>query len=526
MAASYSFGPFVLDTETASLKKADVAVALRPKAFDALCHLVANASRLLSKDDLVAAVWPDTIVNDDALAQCIRDIRRAIGDDSKTYIRTVPRRGYLFVAEAVALGAAASDSEPGPARNRLTIAVLPLSNLGGADDWLAEGLTEDITAALARFRELAVISSNSAFHADNFGTDLPETGRKLGADFLVRGSIRRKQDALRITIRLVDVRSGATRWAAQHDRRLPDILVVDEEIATRIVAHLVAEAREAVASRADAQLPSSLEAYELVLRARKAYRTYDREQMHAAGTLLEQAIARDPHFAAAWELLARLRLQFYIQPFDLAQWRQPNTLDASHAAAHRAVALDPGFSTARATAGTVLLWKREHDHALTELRRALDLNPSDTTTLGLYADALCRAGLHRRALAAYDEARRLDPFPSPIASALEARTHNLLGEFEAAHALARASVEAAPNLLPGLIQLTIAAMGLGREAEARATAARLLVSAPFFTVYEHFALIGHRDPADTARQSAPLIAAGLPEGPRDAEPAAMTDRSP
>ena len=162
------------------------------------------------------------------------------------------------------------------------------------------------------------------------------------------------------------------------------------------------------------------------------------------------------------------------------------------AAAQKAVALDPSFSTARATLGSALVWTREYDAALAELRGALELNPTDTTTLGLYADALTRAGMHREAMVAFELAAQLDPFPSPIALALKARAHILLGDFEPALALARASVEISERFMPGLIVLAIAAVGLGRESEARNAATRLLAAAPYFSATGHMRV--HRLP--------------------------------
>jgi DNA-binding winged helix-turn-helix (wHTH) protein len=102
--SGYRFGPFVLNRGRGCLQKGGVDLNLRPKAFDVLCYLVERAGRLASKDELVAAVWPNVIVNDDALAQCIRDIRKLLNDENEQFIRTVPRRGYMFVAETVPLG--------------------------------------------------------------------------------------------------------------------------------------------------------------------------------------------------------------------------------------------------------------------------------------------------------------------------------------------------------------------------------------------------------------------------------------
>src|SRR5262245_41735051 len=105
--AGYRFGPFVLNLDRGCLQKAGADLALRPKSFDVLRYLVERAGRLVSKDEVVGAVWPDVTVSDDALTQCVRDIRKVLGDDGEQFIRTVQRRGYIFVAETVPLAAAA-----------------------------------------------------------------------------------------------------------------------------------------------------------------------------------------------------------------------------------------------------------------------------------------------------------------------------------------------------------------------------------------------------------------------------------
>jgi tetratricopeptide (TPR) repeat protein len=203
-------------------------------------------------------------------------------------------------------------------------------------------------------------------------------------------------------------------------------------------------------------------------------------------------------------------MQFYVQPYDRKRRAKPETLELGRAAAQKAVSLDPSFSTARATLGSALVWAREYDAALTELRRALMLNPNDATTIGLYADALSRAGLHREAMVAFEEAAQLDPFPSPIALALKARAHILLRDFEPALVLARSSVEISPSFLPGLIVLAIAAIGLGREREARNASKRLLAAVPYFSAASHMALIGYRNSADAELLAGHLRRAGLP----------------
>lgn len=293
----YRFGPFVLNLDRLCLQKDGIDIELRPKSFDVLRLLVENDNRIVSKDDLVKAVWPNVTVNDDALAQCVRDIRRALMDDGERYVRTVPRRGYLFAAavapvqpvqvrDAISLPlprlllvtliiglltAFAGIAGLGDARlldeqvereDRLTIAVLPFTVLGeGSDeDWLADAIAEDIMVAVSRFRDLTVIGRNSSFRYRGKAADPRSIGAELNADFLLQGTLRRNGDRLRITAQLVDSRNGASRWIERYDRELTDVFAIQDDVAEHVAAQLVVHAKEATVARVRREAPANLKA--------------------------------------------------------------------------------------------------------------------------------------------------------------------------------------------------------------------------------------------------------------------------
>src|SRR5262249_28496738 len=169
----FQFEGYTLDVARSSLRTADRDVELRPKSFEVLCYLVENAGRLVTKEELIEAIWPDVTASDQVLAHCVSEVRQAIGNSGQTIIKTVPGRGYRFVAtvsqiatNAGALPSAAAEAKGAPSGsdaglglNRPSIAVLPFANLGGdpREDYFSDGITEDITTELSRFSELAVI---------------------------------------------------------------------------------------------------------------------------------------------------------------------------------------------------------------------------------------------------------------------------------------------------------------------------------------------------------------------------------
>jgi TolB-like protein len=218
-----TFDEFWVDLGRSCLRKGQHDVPLRPKTFEVLVHLTSNAGRLVRKEELADAVWPDTAVSDASLVQCIRELRQKLGDDGHQSIKTVSRRGYLLDAQSLAgnrtgaqnsetPGAGAVELTPRamPLPNRPSIAVLPFANLSGdpGQEYFADGIVEDLTTALSRMRWLFVISRNSSFTYKGRAVDAKQVGRELGVRYLLQGSVRKSGIRLRIGGQLIDASSG------------------------------------------------------------------------------------------------------------------------------------------------------------------------------------------------------------------------------------------------------------------------------------------------------------------------------
>ena len=541
----YRFGPFVLNLDRMCLQRGKADIELRPKSFDVLRHLVSHAGRVVSKDELVATVWPNVIVNDDALSQCVRDIRKALGDDNETYIRTVPRRGYMFVADIeplAVIGSKRATREPAAAARRLpartavvaalllvvaigswnfgwraapqaealsqlTVAVLPFTT-SADDEWLGDGIAEDIMTAVSRFRDLTVIARNSSFRFRDSSADPKDVGRALAADYLLQGSVRRADDRVRITAQLVDAGSGASRWMQRYDRPMADIFDIQEVVAEAVATQLVIHAKEDAVARIRTRPPQSLEVHELVLRARKRYREFNREATIEMRELAEQAIALDPNHAPAWETLAAALLQFYYQPYD-EHYNTPEMLRQARMAAERSIALDGNFSTAHAMLAATLVPAQENEAALAANDRALALNPNDAVAIGTRGNVLTFLGRYAEAAQAWEEAERIDPFVSPLAFALKAMALVMMGEYEKALVSARTCADRAPRLGPCYYYLAIALNELGREEEAEIARDTLLDINPNFTLAQHQGLRSFRDPEERDRLAHLMRRAGF-----------------
>ncbi|MBD0275952.1 MAG: winged helix-turn-helix domain-containing protein, partial [Acetobacteraceae bacterium] len=204
----YRFDSFTLDVVRGALLAAGgTEIALRPKAFRLLRQLVENAGRLIDKEEIMAAVWPGVIVTDDSVTQVVKEIRRALGDGEQRLLRTVPRRGFLFAAEVSrfdnkatlvvippASGQAREEppspvASPPPTAGRPMVVVLPFANTTGdpAQEYFADGMTEELTTALSHLRWFSVIARNSAFTYKGRAVDVRQVGRELGVGYALEG---------------------------------------------------------------------------------------------------------------------------------------------------------------------------------------------------------------------------------------------------------------------------------------------------------------------------------------------------
>jgi adenylate cyclase len=541
MSGLYRFDRFVLDTTRGCVRAGNEELNLRPKSFELLRYLAENAGRLASKDELVAVLWPDVFVSDDSLAQCVRDIRAALGDEERRIIKTVPKRGYIFVAEVaredgpeegpaarrgarpyalgalaavlvLAAGLAAWTLHRAPNQpSRLSIAILPFTAAETSGDRLfGEGLTEDITAAVARFRDIAVISRSASFRYGRDSPDPSAIGQRLGARYLLQGSVRRAADQLRVTVQLVEAQGGEVAWAERYERPVADVFAIQDEIVDQIARRLIVHSRLSAAERLHHRPANSLEAYELVLRARQAFRAFSRDSAIEARALIERAVALDPNSSSAWDLLARILTRAYIVPWG-ASYLDIAVLERARDAALTAIRLDPANAVAHAALGYALVWLRDYERGLGALRTAIALNPNDAEVYRGYADALGFSGDHEGSLAAFARAQELDPFSPPIVMALSARAHNMLGRYEQALPLARTCAERAATLPACFLNLAVAAQGLGQMDVARRAVEQLIELNPRTSVTSQLQLVQFRSAKDTRRYAEGLRRAGFPE---------------
>ena len=312
---AFVFEDFVLDRGRRELRRANTVVAAEPKVFDLLVHLIANRERVVSKDDLIAAVWDGRIVSDAALATAINAARVALGDsgEAQRLIRTRPRKGFRFVGEVreqEAAGAPA-DAAAAPKANlalpdRPSLAVLPFTSIGGnpEQDYFADGIVEEMITALSRMRSLFVIARNSSFTFKGRSIDVREIGRELGVRYVLEGSVRKAAGRLRITAQLVDAATGTNLWADRFEGALDDVFELQDQVTTSVVAAVSPQLERAEIARAKCKATENLDAYDFYLRGLAGYNQRARESIDAALRDFYRAIELGPDLAAAYAMAA------------------------------------------------------------------------------------------------------------------------------------------------------------------------------------------------------------------------------
>ncbi len=353
-------------------------------------------------------------------------------------------RSMLDEPPAVSDKAAPSPLEaPAPGhRAQPSIAVLPFTNMNAdaEQDFMSDGIAEDIITALARLRWLFVIARNSTFTYKGKAVDVRQVARELGVRYVLEGSTRTAAQHIRITGQLIDAQTGKHIWAERYDRKLEDIFAVLDDITERVVAavepHLYAEE----GFRASRH-PDNVDAWGLAARALGMINRMDKASNRQAQQLLRQAIAMEPNYARAHALLG-LALWWAAHCYWSEDFHQGNRQAVAHA--QDAITLDPADPWGRMIFGLSLSTAGQHERALGELRIALDLNPSFALGHTAYGWALLRAGRFDEAIDRTGQALRLSPLDT--FSGLYTSIHGLAllaaSRFEEALPFMRASVAA------------------------------------------------------------------------------------
>jgi adenylate cyclase len=302
--------------------------------------------------------------------------------------RTVIGAGLVVVAVAALttgiwlwrdLHYSPESARPRHLSDKPSIAVLAFENISGdpKQEYLSDGITEDIITGLARFTKLSVVARNSTLTYKGKAVDVRQVGKEMGARYVLEGSVRRSGDRARITAQLIDASDGKHIWAESYDRELKDIFSVQDEVTRQIVGRLDVELDRAQLEQAKRSSLKDFRAYDLVLQARKQIYDHSEANHRESRDLLERAIAMDDKLAAAYIELAWI----YLDEFRFGWNARPDPLDRALRAASRAVELEPNNGFAHWRLAKILFFRKELDRFESERLRAVSLNPNHAETL-------------------------------------------------------------------------------------------------------------------------------------------------
>ncbi len=398
----------------------------------------------------------------------------------------------------------APTATPGPAR--VAICVLPFTNQGGdpAQQAFSDGITEDIITELSRWRLLAVRSRSASFRYRGDSTDIRVVARELNVRFVVEGSVRRMGERLRISVQLIDAESGNQVWAERFDRDQAEIFAVQDLVVQLIVSTLVGRVQVSDVERARRKPPSSLDAYECVLKGNAL--PWDDPQGEAEATrLFEKAIEIDPEYGMAHGMLAMMRC---------AHWRNDAgystaALDEAFVLAQRAVELDNGDSTCHSLLGQIYLYRRNFERALQHMRRSVEINPNNQWNVADMGQVLAYVGHAEEAVRWFTRAKEIDPYFDPPWHWRQAGiTYMVLRRFDDALAMfAHISV----RTLRTAAYMAACHARLGHRERARALADECLSQRPGFSIAQFMSKEPFQDPADADYFAESLRLAGLPD---------------
>jgi TolB-like protein/Flp pilus assembly protein TadD len=481
----FLFDNIYVDVEWRELRRDGELQSIEPQVFDLLAFLIRNRDRIVSRDELLAAVWKGRIVSESTLASRINAVRAVIGDNGQDQrlIRTILRKGIRFVGAVreqqrseVAMTTGGVVEQPRfalPLPDKPSITVLPFSNMSGdpEQDYFADGISEDIITGLSKLRWFFVIARNSSFTYKGKAVDIRQVGRELGVRYVLEGSVRKGGARVRTTAQLIDAETGKHLWAERYDRDVTDIFTLQDEITKRVVAAIEPKLLEAEGIRSQYRSPQDLGAWDMLIRANSLFWRLTKDESQAAIAILKQLVARHPLYAPAHGMLA-----FVLLVSRQGGWHMMESQVSQAASlAGRAVELDDSDPWAHLALGFVAFTRRRTDEAVEEFQRALDLNPNFAAAHGFLGCALAFDGRSDQAIDHIEQAIRMSPHDpqNALLNAALAAAHYQAGRYPEAVDCGRKAIQQRYELTNGHRIYVASLAQAGRIDDARAALARL-----------------------------------------------------
>jgi len=412
-------------------------VSVEPKAIEVLLCLARNAGEVISKKEIIKAVWADTHVSDGVLTYCISELRKAFGDNAKNpqIIQTIPRRGYRLIAPVSEVQATA--------KPRPSIAVLAFSDMSEEKNqgYFCDGIAEEIINDLAHIKGLNVAARTSSFAFKEKPEDIRIIGRKLDVETVLEGSVRKAGNHLRIAAQLVNTADGFHLWSESYDRRLKDVFAIQNEISHSIVQSLEVELSDTEKRLLTKTATRNVEAFDFYIQGRQYFYKSKRKAIEHAIDMFSRAIEKDAGYALAYAGMADCYSYLYMY-FDNAR----SNLDLAQKMSQMAVNLDPELAEAHTARGLSFSLSKKYKEAESEFEIAIQMNPRLFEAYYFYGRTCFVMGRLEEAAQLYEQAENAKPedCQAPFLLAFTCRS---LGQEERYRAAARRTLAKAERHL-------------------------------------------------------------------------------
>ena len=504
----FVFDDYALDIDRRELRRGGVPIAVQPQVFDLITFLVANRDKVVSRNDLLEAVWHNRIVSESTLATRINAARRALGDSGGTQrlVRTVRGRGFRFVGEVIE---PPTHRDRRPAPDGPSIAVLPLANLSADPtlDSCAAAITENLTAALSNVPTLSVIAGNATNALEWSRFDAHAAAGSFGVRYLLTGNIQGSARCLRVTANLVDGAAGKCVWSGRYDYPFDDIFTRQDDIVRRVLMEICAKLTSGEHANISGRGTHNLDAWLLHGQAFEEWYKFECVANLRARSLYRRAHDADPNWSGPLAGLSATYREAAIRGWGGSP---ESNLEAALEFAKKAVALGPDDATAHVHLANIRVQLGQIEEAVVIFEKAIELAPSDYFPLGAFAHILPGVGEELRALALFARSRNARPVPSGPNLANEAFVLHLASHRERAIEVLNESIGLS-DIADAHVRLAAVYFECDRPQEARAEITLVLTGEPDATIGEYIGNLSFRGRQERDWYKDLLRGAGLPD---------------
>lgn len=504
----YQFAEFELDYAKFELTRAGKQISVEPQTLTLLHFLVRNRDQLISKTDMIESIWSGRTVSDWAVSAAIKAARIALGDIEapRRYIRTIHGKGVRFIADVnEVMDGAAATNRTLRSENNLHLIILPLADFSEhkQNQYLADGITEDLINDLGTATDLRIASRSASFRLRNEKTEPEFLRDKMGISHILEGSIRRSEDRFRINVQLLETESETQIWSDRIDGTMGDVFDFQDRICAKIAGNLKVQF-SVLSGRGSTR---NKDAYEHCLKGRAEYYQYKPASLAKALIHFEAATAVDPNYAEAFAYQAYCRTSNYVFTWPGAD----NDLNGAEQLARKAIELDETSAIAFARLGWTLGFLADRDRTIEAFEKALELDPSNAEVWHTYGETLNRLALPVEALHRLETALVIDGYAPPSWEFARGHSRILLQDYDQALSHLLPVLDRVPGFIPARVQLTRLYAETDRLDKAADSVASIRKLAPRYSLKNALRMFPYPDGEHSTRFEQALRAADFPE---------------